>query len=94
MVDRDKRLMQIDQSRYLPTNKRGPNCSRNAIIQQLADLLGDPFQKTMGRVRQITEAEITEIYLTASKWIKNPPALAQILIKKKNLEIKQKLCKK
>ena len=74
----------------LPEKKRGPNCSRNAIIQQLTDLLGDPFQKTMGRVRQMTEAEITDIYLTALRWKKNPPALAQILIKKKLWEIKEK----
>lgn len=82
--------MQIDTSRYL-TKSRGPNCSRNAIIQQLTDLLGDPFQKTMGRVSQMTEAEITEIYLTSLRWKKNPPALAQKLIKAKNLEIKKNL---
>ena len=75
---------------YIPTKSRGPNCSRNAIIQQLTDLLGDPFQKTMGRVKFFTEAEITEVFLTASKWVKNPPALANILIRKRLLEIKSK----
>lgn len=78
----------------LPEKKRGPNCSRNAIIQELATLLGDPFQKTMGRVRFFTESEITDIFFTASKWKTNPPALAQKLIKAKQLEIKEKLTKK
>lgn len=82
----------MDISSYkLPEKKRGPNCSRNAIIQELADLLGDPFQKTMGRCSQMTEAEITDIFLTASKWKVNPPALAQKLIRQKNEEIKKKL---
>lgn len=75
----------------LPTKSRGPNCSRNAIIQQLTDLLGDPFKKTMGRVSQMTESEITEIFLTASKWKTNPQALANKLIRLRNEEIKNSL---
>ena len=74
----------------LPEIKRGANCPRNEAIEQLTLLLSDPFKKTLGRCRKLTTQEILDIVITASKWKKNPPALANSLLRNKLLEIKSK----
>jgi hypothetical protein len=62
-------------------------------IQQLADLIKVDFKVILHKTFDFTEEEILNIYLTARSWPKNPPALANLLIKRKREEIKQQLKK-
>lgn len=71
--------------------KKGPNNKRADAIDQLAKLIGVPFSVILHKTFKMTELEIIEIFLKAGAWTVNPPALANKLLKEKNLEIKELL---
>lgn len=81
-------MQKISENLTLRLKKRGANCPRNEAIEQLTNLLSDPFKKTLGRCRSLSTQEILDIVITASKWKKNPPALANKLLSTKIKEKK------
>jgi len=82
--------LSLDISRF-QTKKGKPNSHRAYWIQELADLIGCPFKSVLVRTFNFTENELQEIYDKAKAWKVNSPALANKLIKEKNLEIKKSL---
>jgi hypothetical protein len=84
--------MDINLNHYLKKRK-GPTSKRADTIQQLAELVGLPFEAILHQTFQLTEPEILAIYFQARGWTKNPRALALKLLKEKRQQIKQKLNK-
>ena len=78
----------------IKVKKRGATSPESEIREQMSKLLNKAIPYICGKTRGWTLDEMTQIYLKASKWKTNPPALLNKLIKEKNLEIKKQLSTK
>lgn len=71
--------------------KRGATSPQSEIREQMAKLLNKPIPYVCGKTKGWMLEEMVDVYLKASKWKVNPPALLNKLIRKKNEEIKKQL---
>ncbi len=71
--------------------KRGATSPESEIREQMAILVNKPIPYICGKTKGWMLDEMVDVYLKASKWKVNPPALLNKLIRKKNEEIKKQL---
>lgn len=87
----------FDTEKYLKKfqvkNKGKPTSPRAELIQQIVTefYTQKDFRKVMGQTGKMTEGEITDIFMKARSWKKNPSALFWKLIREKQVKIRAQL---